>query len=525
MNSARLWPLGRNHHLGIVFSLVLVGCALLAWADDLDTVGVTLLRLTDPTLTGTGVRAAQAEAGSPTWEVNPDAVNQPVTFFTYFATAGSTNTFPNSLGSESGHADQVGNAFYGLNSGVATNLAHLDNYEAGYFYDRIILLGSAISDKVVNQSFIFDGSTVAQQQAIDTNYDNYASQFNTLFVSGAGNGGNVSPPATAYNGLGVAAYGGSSSVGPTPDNGRSKPDITAPASFTSFSTPLVAGAAVLLAQAGARGDGGSGTTLSAINARTVKALLLNGAIKPADWSHSSTAPLDTRYGAGILNVFNSYRQLAGGKRAYIEATSVGTDNPHPPGSATGNIGALAGWDFNSVNSTAANDGVNHYYFNLSNSLGKSFTLTATLVWERQLHKIPINNLDLFLFNTSNSNLISSSVSSVDNVEHIFLPALPPGRYDLQVFKHGGNLNRVSNSETYALAFEIFSLALNTAHSDQQVIISWPLSPTGFRLETTSTLGVPSSWTTVTDPPSVTNGLNILTLPTLDPYQFFRLQRP
>jgi len=525
MNSARIWPLGRQCHFGIIFSLVFLGRALLAMADDLDTVGVTLLRLSDPTLTGTGVRAAQAEAGSPTWEVNPDAVNQPASFFTYFSSAGSTNTFPNALGSESSHADQVGNAFYGI-SGVATNLAHLDNYEASYFYDRIILLRSAISAKVVNQSFIFDGSTVAQQQAIDTNYDNYASQFNTLFVSGAGNGGDVSPPATAYNGLGVAAYGGSSSVGPTPDNGRSKPDITAPASFTSFSTPLVAGAAVLLAQAGARGDGGSGTTLSATNARTVKALLLNGAIKPADWTHSSTAPLDTRYGAGILNVFNSYRQLAGGKRAYIEATSVGTDNPHPPGGATGNIGALSGWDFNSVNSTASSDGVNHYYFNLSNSLGKSFTLTATLVWERQLHKTAINNLDLFLFNTGDSNLIASSVSSVDNVEHIFLPALSPGRYDLQVFKHGG-VSRVSNSETYALAFEIFSLALNIAHSDQdqQVLISWPLSPTGFRLETTSTLGVPSSWTTVTDPPTVTNGSNIVTLPTLDPYQFFRLQRP
>jgi len=183
MNSARIWPLGRQCHFGIIFSLVFLGRALLAMADDLDTVGVTLLRLSDPTLTGTGVRAAQAEAGSPTWEVNPDAVNQPASFFTYFSSAGSTNTFPNALGSESSHADQVGNAFYGISGGVATNLAHLDNYEASYFYDRIILLRSAISAKVVNQSFIFDGSTVAQQQAIDTNYDNYASQFNTLFVS------------------------------------------------------------------------------------------------------------------------------------------------------------------------------------------------------------------------------------------------------------------------------------------------------------------------------------------------------
>jgi hypothetical protein len=524
MNPASIWPLARNKYLGIACGLVLLSSPLLAWAGDLDTIGVTLLRLTDPTLTGTGVRAAQAEAGSPTWEVNPAAVNQPTSFFTYFSSAGSTNDFPNFLGSESDHADQVGNAFYGIGNGVATNLAHLDNYEVGYFYDGIIRPGLAINAKVVNQSFIFDGSTVAEQQVIDSAYDNYVSQFNTLFISGAGNGGDVSPPATAYNGLAVAAYGGSSSVGPTPDNGRSKPDITAPASFTSFSTPLVAGAAALLAQAGARGDGGSGTTLNSTNARTIKALLLNGAIKPADWTHSSTAPLDTRYGAGILNVFNSYRQLAGGKHAFIEATSVSTGDPHPPAGATGNISALVGWDLNSCNSTANNDGVNHYYFNLSNSLGKSFTLTTTLVWQRHLHESPINNLDLFLFNTSNSNLISSSVSTVDNVEHLFLTTLPPGRYDLQVFKHGG-MNRVSNTETYALAFEIFSLALRIAHSDQQVVISWPFSPTGFRLETTSTLGFPTSWNTVTEPPAVSNGSNMVTLPALDSFQFFRLQRP
>ena len=123
----------------------------------------------------------------------------------------------------------------------------------------------------------------------------------------------VNPPATCYNGIGVGAYGGSSSIGPTLDNGRAKPDITAPGlRTTSFSTPQVAGAAAVLMQAGLRGDGG-GDTNSAADIRTVKALLLNGAIKPADWTNHAASPLDTRYGAGVLNVFNSYKQLAGGK--------------------------------------------------------------------------------------------------------------------------------------------------------------------------------------------------------------------
>ena len=61
-------------------------------------------------------------------------------------------------------------------------------------------------------------------------------------TGGAGNGGPVNPPATCYNGIGVGdAYGGGSSVGPTLDNGRCKPDIMAPAGETSYSTPQVAG--------------------------------------------------------------------------------------------------------------------------------------------------------------------------------------------------------------------------------------------------------------------------------------------
>src|SRR5208283_628756 len=212
-----------------------------------------------------------------------------------------------------------------------------------------------INDPVVNQSFIFTGTTVSLQQAIDSAYDNYAAQYKTLFVSGIGNGGAVNPPATCYNGIGVGAYGGGSSVGPTLDNGRAKPDIMAPAGETSFSTPYVAGAAAVLMQAGLRGDGGNGTN-SAADIRMVKALLLNGAIKPADWTNNAPSPLDTRYGTGVLNVFNSYEQLAGGRHGYIVSTSVSTGGAHPPTGASGTVSTLSGWDFNTNTSSASSDG-------------------------------------------------------------------------------------------------------------------------------------------------------------------------
>jgi hypothetical protein len=531
----------------IVVLLVFLGglqASLTARAEHLDAIGVTLLRTVTTNVDGTGIRVAQPEAGAPTFEVNPASslVQQPASLFTYISSSGTATNFPNVLGSESGHADSVASNFYGLPDGVATNIVHVDNYDANYFIqvsEQIIgsstnysasLPSSNIDDSVVNQSFIFTDSSgnsvpTNEQKAIDLAYDTYAARYNTLFVSGAGNGSplHVSPPATCYNGLGVAVYGGGSSIGPTLDNGRAKPDITAPEIVTSFSTPQVAGAAALLMQAGLRGDGGSSTN-SAADIRTVKALLLNGAIKPVDWTNNPPSPLDTRYGAGILNVFNSYEQLAGGKHAFILNTTVPTGNPHPPAGGSGTVSTLSGWDFNSISSTVTSDSINHYYFNVTNGLNNAaFTATATLVWNRQQNQNNINNLNLFLYDAVSSNLIAASTSVVDNVEHLWLPQLAQGRYDLQVLKNGG-LNTVSSSETYTLAFEFFSMSLSAVPSGTNVVLTWPIYPDGFTVETTTSLTPPLVWSPLGATPVVTNNQNQVTLGVANTSQFFRLQR-
>jgi hypothetical protein len=463
-----------------------------------------------------------------------------VSLFTYFSSSGTANNFPNVVGGESGHADNVAEYFYGIPGGVATNVAHVDSYEGTFFIQVFgYIIGSStnytaslpstnINDPVVNQSFVFLNSDYShvptnEQQAIDSAYDNYAAQYNTLFISGAGNSGSVNPPATCYNGIGVGAYGGGSSTGPTLDNGRAKPDIMAPASETSYSTPQVAGAAAVLMQAGLLGDGGNGTN-AAVDIRTVKALLLNGAIKPADWTNSSSSPLNPLYGAGVLNVFNSYEQLAGGRHGYIVSTSVSTGGAHPPTGASGTISTLSGWDFNTNTSSSSSDGVNHYYFNVTNDVSNAaFTATETLVWNRQQNKSSINNLDLFLYNAANSNLVAVSTSAVDNVQHLFVPMLPQGRYDLQVLKKGGSY--VSANETYALAYEFFSTPLNIASSGTNVVLKWPIYPTGFILESTTNLISPVLWNTNEPPPAVTNGQNCVTFGATNGNWFFRLWRP
>ncbi len=310
------------------------------------------------------------------------------------------------------------------------------------------------------------------------------------------------------------------------DNGRCKPDITAPglARLTSFSTPYVAGAAAVLMQAGLRGDGGSSTNAAA-DIRTVKALLLNGAVKPADWTNIAPSPLDFRYGAGVVNLFNSYEQLAGGKQGYIAFAIVTTNSPHLPTGATGTINVLSGWDFNTNTSSATTDGVKHYYFNVTNNLNAAqFTATATLVWNRQQNQTGINNLDLFLYDCANSNLVACSTSMVDNVEHLWLPQLPQSRYDLQVLKHGGTT--VSASETYALAWAFFSQSLNIAATETNVTLAWPVYPAGFQLEATAGLTPPVAWTTNNLPaPVIANGSNYIFLNATNANQFYQLSWP
>ena len=525
-------------------------------AQDDDQTGIKIFRAATTNLYGTGIRVGQIEAdggeaaGSQSFEVNPTNTGSPNTIFTYMSTVGSSSVYPNNVGVDAYHPERVGQFFYGTVSpgqaanGVATNVAHVDVVDANFFISYKLAVMVSLGDPIINQSYEFGhvstnsspptgDMTVAQQQQLDAYFDNYSIQFSTLFVSAIGTNGTPHAPGTAYNTIAVGAYGNGSdsSTGPTVDNGRCKPDISAPDANTSFAAPQVAGSAAVLMQAGLRGDGGANTNAAA-DMRTLKALLLNGAVKPSGWTNSAKSPLDARNGAGMLNLYNSYRQLAGGRQSNLVITTVTTGGAHPPTTATNTIATAVGWDFNTNNSSSSADAINHYCLNLTNGTGKAAYLgSATLVWNRHNTSTGsftpgINNLRLYLYNTANSNLVACSTSAVDNVQHLWLPSLAPGRYDLQVWKAGG-ASIVSTAEPYALAFAFVPVPKLTINkTGTNTTLTWPAYPAGFVPQAAGgVMGSPSWSTNNLLPLIITNQQAMVVLSATNKLQAYRLVSP
>ncbi len=494
-------------------------------AQFVDPIGLRLLRTISPGLDGSGVRIAQPEAAAPGWQVNP-AVGRPGIIFRFEDKTGFSTNFPNPLSTESGHANAVADRLFGALNGVAPGIAALDSYDADFFVESNVFERVTIQARIVNQSFIISARNLADQVAIDREYDDYADRFNVLFVNGAGNGGGVSPPATHYNGIAVGAYGGASSIGPTGDGTRSKPDIVAPAEVTSYSTPQVTGAAALLLQAALRGDGGTNDTAAAGDIRVMKALLLNGATKPPDWSPPTGQPLDPRYGAGVLHAFNSWNQLRSGRQIVSETTVVPTTTSHPPGASTNRLTAPRGWAFSSItNQQPTEDTVQHFHVDLPAG-PSSYVVTLTLTWHRRNGFSQANDLDLHFINRTTGASVAKSDTFANNVEHLHLVAVPPGAYDIQVLKNGAP-GRVTPDELYALAYDASAcaLAIKTNGQPQGLELRWPFTPPGLRLESSLQLGSDAAWSAVTNVPLIAGDDFVTTDVSTNTARFFRLRRP
>jgi len=269
----------------------------------------------------------------------------------------------------------------------------------------------------------------------------------------------------AYNPIIVGRTAGRHSMG-TKDvgeglygAGRAKPDIVGPAPYTSTATPLVAAAAALLVgfghDRGTELSRGSyllprigRTVYHAETSEVVKAALMAGADRKTGngsralrdvvgyrsrRQYCTDNGLDVRYGAGQLNVYNSYHILAAGERDSAEDSLDGGD------AKGGQIG-LEGYDYDP--SFGGANGSNRQATYSFTCHDDACALTAALVWNVRVNgggrrwdgDATLYDLDLKLYDLTRTSKrpIVKSISAIDNTENVWRRLEPGHRYELRV---------------------------------------------------------------------------------------------
>ncbi|MBK1833879.1 PEP-CTERM sorting domain-containing protein [Roseibacillus ishigakijimensis] len=379
--------------------------------------------------TGSGISVTQVEAPTGSGDYSPNTG----------AFTGKDFVFPNGSPAVSSHATTVGRYAYGPDSlapqaGTSASGSEIVAYEVNHWLGGGGLNFGVIGNPVpeVETSAVQNHSWVGQSETSSSNVEilrraDYAiSRDDYVMVVGVNNGADRHLMSSAYNGISVGVSDGSHATGATSIDGagRARPHLVTPASQTSWATGTVSGAAALLLEAA---DGaGHG---NALNHEVIKALLLNGATKDeadfsATWSRTPTQPLDPVYGAGELNIERSYLNLMAGEEAASASSLVAAD----------------GWDF--AEASASESRV--YHFEVPADVVS--TLTATLTWDREVEEFlgtyssTLANLDVQLFTTTGfalGSLLDESVSTVDNVEHLFSEGLSEGTYALVISSDTG----------------------------------------------------------------------------------------
>jgi hypothetical protein len=362
--------------------------------------------------------------------------------------------------------------------------ARLDVYEFWRFVSSYVFAGKELEADIITMSVgeLFEDWWTRGIERI-------AEQEGIIIVAGIGNGSNVFDPllypAAGENVIGVGVidsvkadgfleslgqfslpHDEHSSSGPTYDE-RSKPDIVAPGNclvpsaegrggyeasgdWSSFSTPIVAGAIGLLVQ-----EAKSSAELASAVAReggncVMKAIVMNSATKLPYW-HKGTAEraddhefsLDEVQGAGVVNALRAYEQLTAGRWDMGEVNRTG-------------------WDNNVIEKEQ--ETANVYRIEIPEGAGDY--ITVTLVWNKHygdeypFESLPELDSDLRLElraldedEGAKDYLIDYSDSPNDNVEHIYCSVDPNyDTYEIVVMFGAGGVG--GTLERYGLAWNI-----------------------------------------------------------------------
>ncbi len=430
-----------------------------AWADWKDDIGYTQLVSTLNSLgmtvpNGSGVPISMVEAGgsnnlnywvdtsSPEFNAASDPLGTAVVFIDGSNQASKV---------VSSHANSQARTIFGNSSSIAPAANQVTIYEAGLYLANVLHAPNGSSPaiqnfRVQNSSWIGSYDTTPltpstpQETADDVSalrrFDFMINRDNVTAFVGLAN--SLTPLPTllgqSYNSLAVGCTDGEHSTGLTSlvnyGAGRSKPDLVSPFTTSSAATSSASSAATLLHSVVAGTD--------AANSKTMKAILMAGATKNEflSWSRTTTQPLDDTFGAGEINVFNSYLMTMGGR--YAGSTA--------PSSAVGSHG----WDYQTVSPGPENE----LKYNFVVPTGSTAPeLSILLTWNVDVSSNftgqVLANLDLKLTD-STGQIVDQSLSTVDNVEHIYLQNLAAGDYTLSI--------STDTSRDFGLAWRMSTLA-------------------------------------------------------------------
>ncbi len=182
----------------------------------------------------------------------------------------------------------------------------------------------------------------------------------------------------------------------------------------------------------------------------IKATLMAGADRYADnirgadlttYTVDTTNNLDDDFGAGQMNVYNSYRILAAGEQ---DSSQDGGSSP---------IGML-GWDYDpDFGGVSGSNSTATYSFTATSGADH---LTATLAWNIDINSAistaTLHDLDLELYEvTGTPAKVSDSASTVHNTENLFFDLTPGNQYEMRVVQGTGSGNFVWD---YGLAWQV-----------------------------------------------------------------------
>lgn len=400
----------------------------------------------------------------------------------------------------SAHATSTGKAIYGNTASVAPGITDIDVFLAdNWLADGFLRHGTASLPRVAaegheslptaqlgSHSWIGGSSSILDNLELLQRTDWLIHQDNFVQVVGVGNGRHspVLPLlASAFNAIGIGRTEGDhtigtvTTVGPLYQNARTRPDIVAPGtSSTSDATASFASAVTLLIETGQVGaltlshgsvvarDANLGNTPNvrtiyhAETTEVIRAGLMAGANRQAITEHDNNGNFDTyvvntsnglnqRYGAGQLDILNTYQIITAGEHDSQEQGQASEIGPRGFDYAA-NFGDADEANYNFTTNTSALFTASLVWnvdIDISKVLWSNNAINSDLASAATLH-----DLDLMIYDRANSSLVAQASSTLENTEHLYLPNLAPGAYRLSVMSKFGQ----SFLWDYGLAWQV-----------------------------------------------------------------------